>query len=352
MVKIHLQFRSRFYSPFYSHIVAFLSITTLIILLTSLGQPLMAQFAENEHVNDSKINKPISPPITRDFEQRYREAIQRLADKRGTDPWMIGVFINNEIQWHNNMVERVLSAGVKQPAYPKFVEALKKQYGSLENLNQAWETEINSWDELAPGKSSAWQSDRESLYALLAGQYYSVCKQLMDELLPNHLYLGSRVHTAPAVVIREMAKHVDVYSTNHYAPLASTVPLPKDVDVPIMISEFHFGTIDRGVTGMSLCPVDGQMARERSFAAYLAAGLIDPRVVGAHWFAYTDQSATGRPNENFQIGLIDTTDTPYEGFTKMSRVIGEQMYQIRMENQHSSEAVLLNLLGKLIEQAN
>jgi len=286
-------------------------------------------------------------PFEPGFQGRYREAIQRLADKRGTDPWMIGVFINNEIKWHSNMVERVLSAGVKQPAYSKFAETLKRQYSSLEELNRAWDTESKSWNELKPGKSTAWQADRDSLYALLANRYYSVCKQLMDELLPNHLYLGSRVHTAPAIVIREMGKHMDVYSTNHYAPLASTVPLPQDIDVPIMISEFHFGTIDRGVTGMSLCPVDGQLARERSFAAYLTAGLIDPRVVGAHWFAYSDQPATGKPNENYQIGLIDTTDTPYQGFTKMSRTFGERMYQIRMDK----NARLLEVVGDLIEQA-
>ena len=284
-------------------------------------------------------------PFEPGFEARYREAIGQLAKTRKEDPWMLGVFINNEIHWHNDMIEKVLAAGQEQPAYRRFVEVLKAKYDSIDALGKAWGSDATDWDSLKPGKTDAWREDRDALYALMAERYYRVCKELMAELLPNHLYLGSRVHTAPAVVIRAMCQHVDVYSTNHYAPLASSVPVPDEIDVPVMISEFHFGTIDRGVTGMSLCPVDGQVARERSFAAYLVAGLMDPRVVGAHWFAYTDQPATGKPNENYQIGLIDTTDTPYDGFVAMSRAIGENMYKIRLKK----DAQLLEEVGKLIQ---
>lgn len=286
-------------------------------------------------------------PFEPGFEKRYRDAVAKLAAKRGEDPWMLGVFIDNEIHWHNNMIERVLALGADQPAYNRFVEVLKQQYTTLDALNRAWGSNSPGWNKLRPGKTDTWKQDREALYARMADRYYRVVKKAMDELLPNHLYLGSRVHTAPAIVIRQMADHVDVYSANHYAPLAGTAGLPQDADVPVIISEFHFGTIDRGVTGMSLCPVADQKARERSYAAYMAAGLIHPQVVGAHWFAYSDHSTVGRPNENYQIGLIDITDTPYAGFTAMSRAIGERMYPLRLKR----DAKLLEEVGELIEQA-
>ena len=38
-----------------------------------------------------------------------------------------------------------------------------------------------------------------------------------------------------------------------------------------------------------------------------------PAMVGAHWFQYMDEPATGRSDgENYNIGLVDVTDRPYE----------------------------------------
>lgn len=305
-------------------------------------------FTEMLHVwhGPSDIDKT-PDPFEPGFEERYKEAVGKLAEKRREDPWVVGVFIDNEVHWHNDMIERVLALGPGQPAYQKFVEVLQAKYETLAALNQAWGGEAKDWTELKPGKTQAWQDDRSALYALMADRYYSVCKKAMAERMPNHLYLGSRVHTAPPIVLEQMAKHVDVYSANHYAPLAGRAGLPQDADVPVIISEFHFGTIDRGVTGMSLCPVHDATQRARNYAAYLTAGLIDPNVVGAHWFAWSDHSTVGRPNENYQIGLIDIADTPYPGFVAMTRAVGERMYAIRLDQ----DAKLLDEVGKLIQRA-
>jgi hypothetical protein len=38
-----------------------------------------------------------------------------------------------------------------------------------------------------------------------------------------------------------------------------------------------------------------------------------PNFVGCHWFQYVDEPITGRwfDGENYNIGLVDVTDTPY-----------------------------------------
>ena len=263
------------------------------------------------------------------FEQRVRESVQKLAETRKEDPWMLGVFIDNEVKWHLDMIEMILTNGPKQPAYGKFVEVLKSKYQTLDALNGVWGTSSADWDKLAPGKSDAWRSDRDAFYSDLAERYYSTCKRAMTELLPNHLYLGSRVHTCPLLVSEVAVKYVDVFTLNQYAPLANASQLPKQADVPVMVSEFHFGTISRGILGASLSPVHDRIQAARNYASYIAAGLIDPRIVGAHWFAYADQPAFGRPHENYGIGMIDVADCPYPEFNAMTRVVGEQMYAIR-----------------------
>jgi hypothetical protein len=40
--------------------------------------------------------------------------------------------------------------------------------------------------------------------------------------------------------------------------------------------------------------------------------LADPNIVGAHWFEWVDEAATGRfDGENYNIGMLDVTDRPY-----------------------------------------
>ena len=270
-------------------------------------------------------------PYEAGFKNRLDEAAASLAKRRGSDPWMIGVFIDNEIVWHTDYPQRVLLKGPKQPAYTAFVQHLQKSYPTINALNKAWQTNAKTWNTLQPGKGDQWQADRVELFGLVADRYYRLCKQALAKHLPNHLYLGSRVHTCPPIVAEKIAKYVDVFSINHYATLAGTAQLPKDADLPVLITEFHFGTLDRGVVGMSLSPVHDQTQRARSFGAYVTAGLIHPNIVGTHWFAYSDQSTVGRPNENYEIGLIDITDQPYPEMTAMSQAIARQMYELRTD---------------------
>jgi hypothetical protein len=303
-------------------------------------------FTEILHIWPGKHALEHTPdPFEDGFEQRVNDAVASLAKQRADDAWMIGVFIDNEIVWHNNYPERVLLKGPKQPAYNVFVQHLKKAYASIDALNTAWGTTAKGWNALAPGKSEQWKADRLALFGLIADRYYGLCKQALAKHLPNHLYLGSRVHTCPPIVAEKIANHVDVFSINHYAPLAGTAQLPKDADLPVMITEFHFGTLDRGVVGMSLSPVHDQTQRSRSFGAYVTAGVLHPNIVGTHWFAFSDQSTVGRPNENYQIGLIDITDQPYPEMIEMSQAIADRMYELRQKQ----DTQLLNEFQTIVQ---
>ena len=102
-----------------------------------------------------------------------------------------------------------------------------------------------------------------------------------------------------------------------------------------MDTEFHFGAPDRGVPGVGLRATGDQTQRARAYVAYVVAGLKHPCMVGTHWFAYLDQSAAGRPGENYQIGFVDVTDSPYPTFTKASRALADQMYQLATNKEQS-----------------
>jgi hypothetical protein len=90
---------------------------------------------------------------------------------------------------------------------------------------------------------------------------------------------------------------------------------------PVMITEFHFGSNDRGPFGSGVASVENEQQRGEAYARYVNAAVSDPDIVGTHWFNYSDQPVTGRilDGENSHIGLVGITDIPFGGFVQAVR---------------------------------
>ena len=98
----------------------------------------------------------------------------------------------------------------------------------------------------------------------------------------------------------------------------------------MLIGEFHFGALDRGLFWNGLVSTDSQEDRGRKYADYVNSALDNPQMVGTHWFQYGDEAVTGRGDgENAQCGFIDVCDTPYEETVRSARAVGETMYARR-----------------------
>ena len=97
-----------------------------------------------------------------------------------------------------------------------------------------------------------------------------------------------------------------------------------------MSRSFHFGALDRGPFHTGLCSVLDQDQREEAYRHYVAGALLNPAVVGAHWFRCYDFPTTGRGDgENYQIGFLDICDTPYWETIAAARDLGDHLYTIR-----------------------
>jgi len=61
--------------------------------------------------------------------------------------------------------------------------------------------------------------------------------------------------------------------------------------------------------------------------------LTHPNFVGCHWFQYNDQPLTGRwfDGENYNIGFVTVTDTPYPEMVEAAREIHGMAYRIRAD---------------------
>ncbi len=279
----------------------------------------------------SVLKDGISDPFSDEFKQSLHNGLRKILGTEGQDPWCIGVFIDNEVGWAHKFVQEAFKTHPQQPVRLKSVQWLQEKYEDIKDLNAAWETDFSTWDSIETlpeeHQTAALKKDILALRQLIAEKYYKTCRDTMREVLPDHLYLGSRMHNAPPEIMKEAVKYVDVLSLNSYEPLSGS-KVPPGADVPCLDTEFHFAAPDRGVPGVGLMPVGDQIQRSRSYVAYVVAGLMHPNVVGTHWFAYTDQSAAGRPGENYQIGFVDVTDTPYPIITEATRTMADQMYSL------------------------
>ncbi len=223
-----------------------------------------------------------------DFEEKMRAAIRKKFAEDATlrhaasDPLCIGFFVDNELQF------------------------------------QKWIPDVGA-EKAAP----------------LLDLYFRICKEEIARAAPGKLYLGSRFvgFRQPGILWRTAAKYCDVITVNAYCNSISNISkkmFDAGKEKPILLGEFHFGCMDRGMFKASLCPVGDQKERGRSYKRLVQGALDHPLFVGCHWFQYRDQPLIGRGDgEAYQCGFVDGCDRPYRELCKAARSVGATMYARR-----------------------
>ncbi len=274
------------------------------------------------------------------FEPEFRTSLdRRLAAEKGKsadDPWCLGYFVDNELAWGEelSLALAALASPPKQAAKQAFVADLKARYASIEALNHAWQTKHASWEALlnaqTPPDEAKARPDLEAFASRVAEEYFRVCREAVKAVAPNTLYLGCRFAWVNDRAVRAAARFCDVISFNQYRYSVADLKLPDGIDMPVIIGEFHFGALDRGMFHTGLKPVADQESRGAAYAAYVTGALEHPAIVGTHWFQFGEQATTGRGDgENYQIGFLDVCDTPYPETIRASRQVGSRLYEIR-----------------------
>jgi hypothetical protein len=278
------------------------------------------------------------------FDPSFRESLDRnLRRQRETtagDPWCIGYFVDNELAWGDDLSLAIaaLASPVEQAAKQVFLSDLKTKYATIEKLNEVWGTEHDSWQALAetrtpPDKQKAAE-DLGAFYTRIAEEYFRNCRDAVKQMAPDNLYLGCRFAWVNDRGAQAAAKFCDVIGYNLYRDSVADFRLPDGIDMPVIIGEFHFGALDRGMFHTGLRPTDSQQDRAQAYRDYVTGALKNPCLVGSHWFQFGDQATTGRGDgENYQIGLVTICDRPYPETIAAVREIGETMYRIRSEGE-------------------
>jgi len=279
-------------------------------------------------------------PFDPRFAQAADAAVAQASKDVHDDPWLLGYFADNELAWAGQgpdgrwgLAQGTLRGEARSPAKQAFIGVLKKKYGDAAKLATAWGITFDAWEALeatnfaAPKPDEAHPAIADDYSAWLrqyADQYFRTVAQAIHKHDPHHLFLGGRfaVHTPEAMA--SCAAYCDVVSFNAYADVpehAFDAAAFAKLGKPALITEFHFGSNDRGSFGKGVVPVWTEQQRGEAYARYIAAAAANPSIVGAHWFQYVDQPVTGRllDGENAHIGLVAITDRPFKGFVDAVR---------------------------------
>ena len=234
------------------------------------------------------------------FDPSFTEGVRAALEAHGReahDPWCIGFFIDNEIQWgakDTDLAQWALWSPDDQPAKVEFVKRLAAKG-------------------IDPKRDAVPDEELRAFTAVIVEEYFKRTRAAVKAFDPGLLYLGCRFagHARPWA-IGSCAKYCDVVSYNLYRDAIDAWRLPQGLDAPVLIGEFHFGAHDRGLFGSGLLNKGSQAGRAAALKGYVESALANPQIVGVHWHQFSDQATSGRfDGEYFQVGWTDVCDRPY-----------------------------------------
>lgn len=291
-----------------------------------------------------------SPSSEKVVTEKAREIVAPYKD----NPRVIGYFTDNEAGWWNS---------------PLFEWHLKQGWENWTKKtlwNLLWETYAGDWAKLCkdfvPASGLTSFAELKKAGAILklrpegqgirvvnlfmnktASRYYSLIKQALNDVHPGALIVGDRLPLYyHQDALRALLGKVDIVSTNYNVdvPDGWIAPyyfetLEKISGLPVLVSEFFFAAQENRSGNKNnghLMTVKSQAARAAGAkeAICILAGF--PNVIGAHWFQYYDEPTGGRDDgEDYNMGLVDINNRPYERLTDMFAETNPQLEKIHAE---------------------
>lgn len=293
------------------------------------------------------------------FDPRFAMATERAvaiaARDHRDDPWLIGYFADNELAWaapggepkaRYGLAYGTLRLTTDVPAKRAFLKQLRDKYRNQEGLSKAWGIELTAWELMEdPGFEAPLpnpehpeiERDYQYFQQVFAETYFKTISDALKWHAPNHLLLGGRYAVSTPEAVKACAEFCDVLSFNFYTLKPEDgydFARLAELDKPVLVSEFQFGSRDRGPFWPGPLEVAREEDRGPAYANFLKAAMAQPMIVGAHWFQYLDQPASGRllDGENGHLGLVAITDVPYAGFIEaVQRSNRQAMAQLRTQ---------------------
>ena len=260
-----------------------------------------------------------------EFAENAGEWAKQIGRHRGVSS-LIGYFLGNEPQWAFvnglNIAAFTLECDKSSFSRRALIAFMKEKYADIAALNAEWGSDYASFEDMdrpVPARkfSEAGLAALNLFSEKMIREYIRIPSLAIRAIDPDHLNLGIRYAWLSSKELAAGSEFTDVFSFNSYTmdPTDMIESFSSLVGKPVMIGEFHFGALDRGLDATGIRGVTTQAERGAAYRHYMQKAAAHPMCLGAHYFTLNDQAYLGRfDGENYQIGVVDVTQRPYEDF--------------------------------------
>jgi len=265
----------------------------------------------------------VPPMLVPGFKEFCKEEA-RVYRRYREDPYLAGVFSDNEIIPAN--LENFLALDQQNPL-------LKPSYDAALN----WLRQHRGTDDIS--LKPVTRMERMEFDAYAFAYYFKVVSEAIKQELPNHMYLGSRLH-GPSYrnpfVVQACGQYADIVSINYYNEWnPDSIEYWEQISgKPMMITEFYTKGEDSGLpnkTGAGWI-VPTQADRGRFYQNFILGLLESKGCVGWHWFKYMDNDPDNKKADPSNIdsnkGIIKIDFKPYTPLLKAMQEINREVYPL------------------------
>jgi hypothetical protein len=248
-----------------------------------------------------------APAFAADMDSSMKSYLPENKD----NPWVVGYFVGNEPSWlgqETRLCDLILE-GEDRPiktALQKFLQ------------------------------SDSTPANKKRFIYQTFNIFLQTVKTTMKRYDSNHLNLGIRFGNLNELdeELMDICRNAfDILSFNCYDLKPNKEMMDRALrltDRPMIIGEYHFGTVDRGLA-QSLWQVESQQQRGVAYRYYTEQAYAHPGLIGTAYFQWCDQDLMGRGDgENYNCGFIDVTDRPYKYQVEATMETAKRLYSVHL----------------------
>lgn len=237
------------------------------------------------------------------------------------DPNLLGIFSDNELPFTSGELKEMLSKqNDDDPCFQAYKDFMKEHLIDEQTISKEQQKEF---------------------LAFLAGKYYAVVYAAIKSADPNHMYIGSRIHSNAknnSYLFKAAAPYIDIISINYYGDWQPKREYINNwaewCDKPFFITEFYTKAEDTRMSNTSGAGwiVKTQKDRAIHYQNFCIELLKAKNCVGWHWFRYQDNdpndAKSDDSNKDSNKGIVNINCDYYDDLVQKMKELNVNIYSL------------------------
>jgi len=267
-----------------------------------------------------KKNSVLSFILDDAFEGYCNEQATKIGRLKN-DANLLGHFSDNELPFTHKEFDELLDTDeISGNCYLATVKWMKEKGIDIKNITREQKEEFIGW---------------------LAGKYYEMVSKAIRTYDPNHLYIGSRLHSSAKdneYIYKAANDFVDIFSINYYGYWQPKAEHVANWDTwsskPFFITEFYTKAEETGMSNLSGAGwiVKSQTDRGIHYQNFCLQLLQAKNCVGWHWFRYQDNDPADAnadaSNKDSNKGMVDIQFKIYGELIEKMKQLNNNKYAL------------------------